>query len=267
MARFYHLPLEIRRMIYRECLAVGEIYPYSLSDALQPDTETPQDKTGCELPSVALLQVSKTIREEAEPILYQKNVLRLGSAEVTEKFFERSLNTPERRMWLKSVRMRLDFKDITKADRQIVLERQLFLLQTRMLFPEKNRSTIAIERILHNEYTNCLADSMWPRKLSPLLEDCRLEKLSVDFSQARCPGSCCPMNARAVLAFRKGFANGAPKELLLIGLKKEESKESRKQIKVWTNWHIAKCDMQNVLDIFPKEDENERPVYSRVYSY
>ena len=260
MARFYHLPLEIRQMIYRECLIVGEIYPYSLSDAPQPDTETPQDKTGCELPSVALLQVSKTIREEAEPMLYQKNVLRLGSAEVTRKFFERSLNTPERRMWLKSVRTRLDFRDITKANRQSVLERQLSLLQTRMLFPEKNRSTIVIEEILHKEYTNCLAESMWPRKLSPLLEDCKLEMFSVDFSQARCPGRCCPINARAVLAFRKGFANGVPEELLLIGLNQGEMKESRKQIKVWTNWRLTKCDMQNVLDIFPKEDENERRV-------
>ena len=98
MARFYHLPLEILRMIYREYLVVGEIYPYSLSDAPQPDTETPQDKTGYELPSIALLQVSKIIREEAEPMLYQKNILRLGSAIVTGKFFERSLNTPERRM-------------------------------------------------------------------------------------------------------------------------------------------------------------------------
>lgn len=267
MAHFYHLPMEIRQMIYRECLVVGEIYPYSLSDALQPDTETPQDKTGCELPSVALLQVSKTIREEAEPMLYQKNVLRLGSAHVAEKFFERSLNTPERRMWLKSVRTRLDSRDITKADRQKVLEKQLSLLQTRMLFPEKDKSTTSIERILHNDYTNCLADTIWPRKLSPLLEDCKLETLSVNFSDARCSGRCCPMNARALLAFRKGFANGAPKELVLLGLRNKEVKESSKQIKVWTNWRVAKCDRQNVLDIFPKEDENESPRYGRGYSY
>ena len=264
MAHFYHFPLEIRQMIYQECLVVGEIYPYSLSDAQQPDTETAQDKTGCELPSVALLQVSKTIRKEAEPILYQKNVLRLGSADVAGKFFERGLNTPDRRMWLKEVRTRLDFRDIKKADRQRVLEKQLSLLQTRMLFPENERSTIAIESILHDEYTNRLADTIWPRKLSPLLEDCQLEDLWVNFSESRCPGRCCPMKARAVLAFRKGFAHGAPKELHLLGLKNEEIKESRKQIKAWTNWRIARCDMQNVLDIFPKEDDTQ---YVPVYSY
>ena len=246
---------------------VGEIYPYSLSDALQPDTETPQDKTGCELPSVGLLQVSKAIRKEAEPMLYQKNVLRLGSRKVTKRFFKRCLSTPERRIWLKSVRICLDSEDINTADRQSVLEKQWFLLQTRMLFPEINGSAIAIERILHNEYANCLADKLWPRKLSPLLEDCKLEKLLVDFSYARCPGRCCPMNARAVLAFRKGFAYGAPKELLLTGMKKEEIKESRKQIKVWTNWRVTNCDMQNVLDIFPKEDEGESGVYAGFHTY
>ena len=251
-------------MIYRECLVVGEIYPYSLSDALQPDTETARDKTGCELPCVALLQVSKTIREEAEPMLYQKNVLILGSADVAGKFFERSLYTPERRMWLKEVCMRLDFRDITKADRQSVLEKQLSLLQTRMLFPEKERSTIAIESILHDAYTNCLAYTVWPRKLSPLLEDCKLEKLLVNFSDARCPAGCCPKVARAAQAFRKGFANGAPKELVLLGLGDKAVKETRKQIKVWTNWRVARCERQNVLDIFPKEDDND---YARVYSY
>ena len=260
MACFYHLPLEIRRMIYRECLVVGEIYPYSLSDALQPDTETPQDKTESELPSVALLQVSKTIREEAEPMLYQKNVLRLGSAEVAGKFFERSLNTPERRMWLKEVRTRLDFRDITKADRQSVLEKQLPLLQTRMLFPEKGRSTITIESTLHDAYTNCLAYNIWPRKLSPLLEDCKLEKFLVNFSSARCSEECCPNITRAVLAFRKGFAYGAPKELVLLGLGDKEVKES-KQIEFWTNWRVARRDGQNVLDIFPKKDDDEY-VYS-----
>lgn len=38
---------------------IDEIYPYSLNDARQPDTGTAQEKTGCELPTVALLQVSR----------------------------------------------------------------------------------------------------------------------------------------------------------------------------------------------------------------
>ncbi|KAM0801882.1 hypothetical protein BDR22DRAFT_845550 [Usnea florida] len=262
MARFYDLPLEIRRMIYRECLVVGEIYPYSLSDALQPYTETPQDKTGCEVPSVAILQVSKTIREEAEPMLYQKNVLRLGSAEVAGKFFERSLNTPERRMWLKSVRTGLDSRDITKADRQSVLENQMPLLHSLMLFPEKGSLATTIEGILHDEYTNCLVDTIWPRKLSPLLNDCKLEKLSVNLSQATCPGKCCPRKGRALLAFRKGFAYGVPKELPLVGLKDKYMEPARGQIKVWTNWPVADCNIQNVFDIFLKEDEKESRRYA-----
>ena len=40
-------------VIYEECLVVGTIYPYSLSDA----DETAQEAIGCDLPTVALLQV------------------------------------------------------------------------------------------------------------------------------------------------------------------------------------------------------------------
>ena len=76
MFNFHALPIEIRLMIYEECLVVGTIYPYSLSDT----DETAQESIGCDLPAVALLQVLKTIRSEAEPVLYHRNDVQLGSA-------------------------------------------------------------------------------------------------------------------------------------------------------------------------------------------
>lgn len=245
-------------MIYEECFVVGEIYPYSLSDAHQPDTETARDKTGCELPTVALLQVSKTIRCEAEPMLYQRNVFRLGSATVTEKFFDRCLKTSERRAWLKSVCMSLTYEDISQTNREAVLAMQLDLARFRLLFPEKTGYPDSFERKLHDEYKKFLNEITWPRKTSPILDNCKLEKLSVDFHWTTCPGKCCNMRARALLAFRKGFAMGMPKELQMMGLTKEETNESKKLIRKWTSWRVAKCDMLNVFDIFPKESENGR---------
>lgn len=258
MPHFYSLPLELRQMIYRECLVVGEIYPYSISDAHQPDTETARDKTGCDLPAVALVQVSVTIRCEAEPMLYQCNVIRLGSATATGKFFERCLKTPERRMWLKSICLSLDFQDITPTDRAAVLATQLDLERDSLLFPEKTRSytSLSLESKLHAEYRKFLAEIVWPRKVSPIIEYCKLEKLSIDFSETTCQARCCKLRAPASLAFRKGFAKGMPKEIQLIGpVKKKTEEELRKLIKKWTSWRVAKCDMLNALDVFPEESE------------
>lgn len=69
MVHFYGFPREIRLTIYKECLVVGEIYPYSLKDPYPGNTTIARDNPRCDLPAVALLEVSKTIRKEAEPSL------------------------------------------------------------------------------------------------------------------------------------------------------------------------------------------------------
>ena len=257
MNHFYLLPMEIRLMIYHECLVVGEIYPYSLSDAHQPDTGTARDKTRCDLPTVSLVQVSKTIRGEAEPMLYQRNVLRLGRAAVSVRFFERCLNTPYRRSWLKSVRMSLTFEDLGQTDREAVLVTQLGLARIRLLFPE-DRGTpgTPFERQLHDAYKAFLSETVWPRKTLPILGDCKLEKLSVDLRKSRCQARCCDMRAQALVAFRKGFSMGMPKKLEIIGFGEEKSDAAKKLIRKWTSWRVAKCDLLNALDIFPNAGEN-----------
>lgn len=241
-------------MIYHECLVVGEIYPYSLSDAHQPDTETARDKTGCNLPTVSLVQVSRMIRHEAEPMLYQRNVVRLGNAAVSGQFFERCLNTPQRRLWLRSVRMSLSFEDLVQTDREAVLIRQLDLARMRLLFPENSHGK-SFELLLHDAYKAFLSETVWPRKTLPILGDCNLEKLSVDLKGTRCQAGCCDMRAQALVAFRKGFSMGMPKKLEIIGVGEEKADASKKLIRKWTSWRVAKCDLLNALDIFPNAAE------------
>ncbi|KAL8904776.1 MAG: hypothetical protein Q9207_003040 [Kuettlingeria erythrocarpa] len=65
------LPPEIRLMIYDYCLVVGgRITPYPSKADRAVQATTPRNET----PAVALLQVSRQIREEARPSLYGKNV-------------------------------------------------------------------------------------------------------------------------------------------------------------------------------------------------
>ena len=252
MFNFYALPIENRLMIYEECLVVGKIYPYSLSDA----DETAQEAIGCDLPAVALLQVSKTIRMEAEPILYQRNDVQLGSAEFSRKFFERCLNTPERKLWLKSVFTLLECYDITEADREVVLNIELGLARHDMLFPEEVHQSpqqIPWEAKLHDAYKKYLGEFIWPQKLLPLLDYCSLKKLAVHFGCAECQAECCKMRAQAVLSFSKGFAMGFPTQFVTEKLGVGKS-ASEKLIRSWTARRIADLeDRKLLLDIFPGE--------------
>lgn len=76
----------------------------------------------------------------------------------SERFFERCLNTPERRMWLKSGCMWLDFQDITQTNREAVLSKQLVLAQDRLLFPERNVYQTSFEQV---NWRNYRSTSRW----------------------------------------------------------------------------------------------------------
>ena len=236
-------------MVYEECLVVGQIYPYSLSDV----DETAQEVTGCDLPTVALLQVSKTIRREAEPLLYQRNHFLLGRAEISRRFFERCLNTPTRKLWFKSVIMWLKFDDHSRADRKAILDTELGLAREFMLFPERVYSQqVPWEEKLHDAYKKHLGEIVWPQKLLPLLDYCSLSKLVLYISRAVCHTDCCAMSYHAVLSFRKGFAMGFPTHFVIGGLGNGKA-ASEKLIRSWTARRLTVSDRKLVHDIFPDE--------------
>ena len=284
MARFHDLPLELRRMIYGECLIVGKIFPYNISDTSDISNISDTDDTASEvtasevtasevtaqewaareasnfdLPNIALLQVSKMIRREAEPILYQRNNVQLGSAEFSQRFFERCLNTPERRSWLKSVSIWLGSDDLSNADRKVVLDTELGSAREDMLEPRRKDDAHETwswsSNKLHHAYKKYLMETIWPRKTSPLLELCSLNKLVVDIECARCRAGCCTMRRHAVQSFSKGFARGFPTEFEIDFL--GEGKVALENlIRSWTTKRIAELeDNKLLLDIFPNEDE------------
>lgn len=249
MVHFYSLPGEIRQMIYNGCLVVGEIHPYSISDGYTDRLQTAQDKTGCDRPAVALLQVSKAIRLEAEPTIYQRNHVHLGRAGSSQRFFERCLNTPERKLWLKSVSVSLGHDDMTRADRSAILDTELALARDDMIIPQRADSEdMPWSETLHDAYSNYLKGTVWPRKVSPLLDHCRLNKLVVSVHSAFCPALCCRIRAYAVLSFNAGFAMGMPERLVIEGFGEYVS-ASEELIRSWTSRRIADSDGEHVLDI------------------
>lgn len=236
-------------MIYQESLIVGEICPYSISDT----DEFAQDTTRCDLPNVALLQASKTIRREAEPIVYQRNNVKLGSAEFSQRFFEQCLNTPDRKLWLKSVTLWLGSDDLSEADRNAVLDTELGLAREDMLLPKRKDDRHGRwSYTLHHAYKKYLGETIWPRKVSPLLESCSLTKLVVGIEFANCWAGCCAMRRHAVRSFSKGFA--FPTNFKIVGVG-EGKVASEKLIRCWTTRRIAESeDMKLLLDTFPNED-------------
>ena len=103
MTTFLDLPLEIRRMVFGYCLAVGKVFPYTVSEIYEEygndfgDEPTNQELSDCEHPCVALLSVCRRVRLEAEPILYQRNTIVLPASDLTARFFKRCLHNDTRR--------------------------------------------------------------------------------------------------------------------------------------------------------------------------
>lgn len=100
-------------MIYAELLIVGKVFPYTFSETISEydlgvesdddeTIETMMDCSGCAAPFVDLLTVCKAIHKDAEPILYQRNILVLPASDLTPRFFKCSLHNDIRRSWIKS---------------------------------------------------------------------------------------------------------------------------------------------------------------------
>lgn len=110
---FMDLPPEIRLMIYDYCLIVEgrRITPYP-SEADRAIMPTPPSK---EKPAVALLQVSRQIRQEAQPSLYGKNVWCLSWQ--SRPLLPHELWIDNRHLF-RHLSIRFDHRDVTKESRR-----------------------------------------------------------------------------------------------------------------------------------------------------
>ena len=71
---------------------------------------------------------------------------------------------------------------------------------------------------MHEKQKNHLRDSTWPSKTNLVLENLKLDRLTVYFYKSRCINACCSMIIDALWSFESGFAHGMPRELLFFGL-------------------------------------------------
>lgn len=220
MSHFLALPLEIRVMIYKYCLVVGKVFPYTLSEHhYMYISKTRQAASGCDVPEVAILRACRTIYQEAEPILYQENVFALPNGALTGKFFEVSLNTDARRAWVTSVEIRLDPLDLTKKEREMVRDDPSLRCSEDWLYPRGRDNSNFTDFInnTHDGYAKNLRNIVWPRMVAPLLNFLRLEKLVLDVYSFHCIRGCCNGIDEAMQALSNGFVLGAPKELEIRG--------------------------------------------------
>ena len=221
--RFMSLPPEVRRLVYVECLVVGKVFPYTVSercheyDNLEDDEDTGLELSGCQVPYVALLQVCKRIREEAEPMLYQQNIVVLPVCDLTRLFFKRSLHNDIRKSWVKSVELEFLAADLTRKDREVVLDEQIALAKDDLLFPEMRADRDFLLE-LHSAYNDHLVEVVWPRKASYVLDNLALRKIHLNFERSTCNEDCCVMRGKAIEAMKGGFAKGMPVKVKLTGL-------------------------------------------------
>ncbi|KAL8751380.1 MAG: hypothetical protein Q9184_006088 [Pyrenodesmia sp. 2 TL-2023] len=118
---FMGLPPEVRLMIYDYCLIVkGRITPYP-SEADQARKTTSSSDKKAKKPAVALLQVNRQIREEAQPSLYGKNVWRLSWQ--SEPLLPHELWIDNHHLF-RHVSVHFDHRDVTKYSRSEILSRQ-----------------------------------------------------------------------------------------------------------------------------------------------
>ena len=193
-------------MIYKYCLVVGKVFPYTFSERYADLDYTFKDtrrvSLGYEVPEVQILRVCKAVYREAEEMLYQKNTFVLPTRNLTARFFETSLNTEVRRAWVKSLEVTLDSADMTEKDRITCWE-------------DINPPPEGLEDIyyvFHERYKDQLVRKDWPQKLKNVLDFLLLDKIVVDLSERICcKGRCKVVGRDTREAFFSGFAMGMPK--------------------------------------------------------
>ena len=208
---FEKLPREIRDQIYGYCLIHdGEIIPYPTVDEVKQIEEsggTPakrsiipkfdkaykeykereprscaETKYATEWPSIALLGVSKGIREEAAVLLFGKNVWRLS-------FRQRRSNGVEQDFWLAHIK---HFRHVTTHMSSNDGGKMVDIIKEQQL--EGKAAGLSHRRIMksiHNESIQDLILTFWwkhslIKKMMPTLKS-----LVIDVENLYCPRGCC----------------------------------------------------------------------------
>ena len=194
---FSKIPLELRCLVYNECLFVGEVAAYKKSTT-----------SNASHPQLSLLCTCRRLKVEAEPVIYQNTVI-LRKEEDIQSFFQKTIPTPARKLLPKSIEVSLGRDDFTTLDSCMVYNHGI--TKSRGLLASSG-SINEYNREIHRFAKLKLRDATWQRKVDPILDHLRLDRLILDLSDSFCPEDCdCRMAAMAVLCFEKGFAVHTPK--------------------------------------------------------
>lgn len=188
-------------MIYRSCLFVGKIAPYSDSEAKPL------------LPYVAVLRVCKAIFSEAEPVVYE-NTFILTHHTAIQKLFDKTLATPARKLMLKSVEISLENKYPIPKD--TLLSSMMSMMELFQRIITRDTGNFIFKMRCFSRYLE--TDITWPLKIEPILENLRLDRIVLDMSCSSCSDSCtCDIAAISIMCFNSGFALRAPKSVEIKG--------------------------------------------------
>lgn len=182
---FLALPREVRDQIYEYCLLYkGELTPY-------PTWYDKEDRDGGldqDMPCVALLRVCRTIRVEAEHVLYSKNVWKVSDV--------RSMGNPSYDRFIfqhPSIRHMSIQCDSRALDQKYALDIPKLCFRTLPPLAPAERAA-KIRPVLEVNLT-----TLW-RHTYTYLEGLRgLKTLRVDFTNSYCPSGCCRIAGKATM--------------------------------------------------------------------
>ncbi len=181
MSHFLKLPMEIRVMIYEYSLLTSNtINPYP-TRYIGPTEPFTQFTTNTEDPTIGLLAVNTTIREEASPVFYGKNRLRVPwDAEHPSSLALWGKHNAH----FRHVVMDFDSRGVVDADPPDLPP--TFVHESKR---HAQRYDAWLSREVHDRPVRDLLEK-WQNKFR-LLQDMKLKTLVVDLIDCRCPRACC----------------------------------------------------------------------------
>lgn len=185
MSHLLDLPTEVREMIYKYCLLTSKtINPYRTEYHQEAELCFTQFTTNTETPTIGLLAVNTTIREEASLVFYSKNRLHIPwDAEHPSSLALCGKHNAH----FRHVVMDFAFRGIVDADRPY---------PSPSFLPPENRLRGEDWLVMqsHERRVRDLLDK-WQDKFR-LLQDMRLKSLVIDLTDCWCPQACCRLVRR-----------------------------------------------------------------------
>lgn len=151
------------------------------------------------------------------------------------------LNTRQRKSWLKSVEMELTRLDMEPEERSQLFKEKVAQLEPHFTklreaycnAPQRGEAVWDFLRNFDLSYEAYLIQKQWPAKLAPVLDELKLENLTVGVRGISPRDTDRRLGESALEAFNRGVANGLPDILIVTGCL-EDDEEMERLISKWS---------------------------------